>query len=270
MFRGPTWRRSNVGVTKDEQERSSSRSVKSADRTLGILEALAASDNRLSLADLAKELDIPKSSLHALIGTLQDWGWVETDSSGRHFGLGVRALLVGTSYVDSDDIVAATRDALDWLSETVGETVHLGRLDGPDIVYLAKRESTHPLRLFSAIGRRLPAHATALGKVLLAQRTDAELDRILPEPLPRLSNNTITDRGVLRKELDRTRRRGWARDNQENATGIRCLAVTVGDDKPPLNAISCSVPVARLDSSREREIVDKLMRARQLVDRPRT
>jgi len=181
---------------------------------------------------------IPKSSLHALIGTLQDWGWVETDSSGRRFGLGVRALLVGTSYVDSDDIVAATRDALDWLSETVGETVHLGRLDGPDIVYLAKRESTHPLRLFSAIGRRLPAHATALGKVLLAERTEAELDRILPETLARLSDNTITDRAALRKELDRTRRRGWARDNQENATGIRCLAVAVGGGNPPFNAIA--------------------------------
>jgi DNA-binding IclR family transcriptional regulator len=258
-----------VGVTKDEQERTG-RSVKSATRTLGILEALAASDRRLSLADLAKDLDIPKSSLHALIGTLQDWGWVETDSSGRHFGLGVRALLVGTSYVDSDDIVAATRDALDWLSETVGETVHLGRLDGPDIVYLAKRESTHPLRLFSAIGRRLPAHATALGKVLLAERTEAELDRILPESLPRLSDNTITDRAALRRELDRTRTRGWARDNQENATGIRCLAVAVGDDKPPVNAISCSVPVVRLDSKRERDIIDKLMRARQLIDRPRT
>jgi DNA-binding IclR family transcriptional regulator len=257
-----------MGVTKDEQERTG-RSVKSATRTLGILEALAASDRRLSLADLAKELGIPKSSLHALIGTLQDWGWVETDSSGRQFGLGVRALLVGTSYVDSDDIVAATRDALDWLSEIVGETVHLGRLDGPDIVYLAKRESTHPLRLFSAIGRRLPAHATALGKVLLAERTEAELDRILPQTLPRLSDNTITDRGALRKELDRTSRRGWARDNQENATGIRCLAVAVGEDKPPFNAISCSVPVVRLDSRREKDIVDKLMRARQLIDRPR-
>jgi DNA-binding IclR family transcriptional regulator len=261
--------RERMGATKGEQERTSNRSVKSATRTLGVLEALAATGTRRSLAELAKELDIPKSSLHALIGTLQDMGWVETDSSGRQFRLGVRALLVGTAYVDHDDIVAATGDALDWLSETVDETVHLGRLDGPDIVYLAKRESTHPLRLFSAIGRRLPAHATALGKVLLAERTEAELDRILPEPLTRLSDNTITDRDALRKELDRTRRRGWARDNQENARGIRCLAVAVGEDKPPLNAISCSVPVVRLDPRREKDIVDKLMQARQLIDKPR-
>lgn len=258
-----------MGVMPDAHTRTTSRSVKSATRTLGILEALAAADKRLSLAELARELEIPKSSLHALLSTLQNWGWVETDSSGRHFGLGVRSLLVGTSYVDSDDIVAATTEVLDWLSERVGETVHLGRLDGPDIVYLAKRESTHPLRLFSAIGRRLPAHATALGKVLLAERSEADLDRILPRPLPRLTDNTIADGAALRKELARTHRRGWARDNQENAKGIRCLAVSVGEDSPPINAISCSVPVVRLDPRRERDIVERLMQAKQRIERTR-
>ena len=242
------------------------RPVKSAERTLGILETLAAAGRRLSLGELASQMGIPKSSLHALLRTLQDWGWVETDSSGRYFGVGVRSLLVGTSYVDSDDIVVSTAELLDWLAESVGETVHLGRLDGPDIVYLAKRESAHPLRLFSAIGRRLPAHTTALGKALLSHLDEAQLDHTLPDPLDRLTANTITDRPALRKELDRTRRRGWARDNQENSEGIRCLAVTVGPGEPPHNAISCSVPIVRLNPAREREIVEALMAAKQRID----
>ena len=124
----------------------------------------------MALVELARELDIPKSSLHGILRTMIARGWVETDATGTRFGLGVRALQVGAAYLDSDDTVGLVASLLDELAQEFGETVHLGRLDGADVVYIAKRESMHPLRLFSAIGRRLPAHATALGKALLAQR----------------------------------------------------------------------------------------------------
>src|SRR5262247_1527598 len=135
--------------------------VKSADRTLEVLEALAAAPRRQSLVELCAALDIPRSSLHGLLRTCTARGWVEADETGTRFGIGLRALRVGASYVDTDDEIQRLQPVLDRLSAQFGETVHLGRLDGCDVVYLAKRESTHPLRLFSAIGRRLPAHATA-------------------------------------------------------------------------------------------------------------
>lgn len=242
------------------------RAVKSADRTLEILEALAGHGGRLSLGELSRQLDIPKSSLHGILRTMAQRRWVETDETGLRFGLGVRALMVGTSYVDADDAVSRVRDVLDWLSHEIGETVHLGRVDGTDIVYLAKRESTHPLRLFSAIGRRLPAHATALGKAVLAERSDREVDRLLDWPLTPLTANTITEPDALHAELSRIRERGYAVDNEENTEGIRCFAVALHTTSPVQDAISFSIPILRLSGENEARIVDHLRQARDRVE----
>lgn len=229
-----------------EDERGPARGpVKSADRTLEVLEALAVSGPR-GLVELARDLGIPKSSLHGLLRTMAQRGWVETDPTGTRFGLGLRALQVGAAYLDSDDAFGLLRGMLDSLAEEFGETVHLGRLDGSDIVYIAKRESVHPLRLFSAIGRRLPAHATALGKALLAERTEAEVDRLLPWPLPALTAHTITAPELVRAELARVRQTGHALDRQENTEGIVCVAMAVPLRSPATDAISLSVPIARL------------------------
>lgn len=235
--------------------------VKSADRTLEILERLADAEERPTLAELAAELDIPKSSLHAILRTMQHRRWVEADASGHRFGLGVRAVEVGASYVDTDDTVIRMESVLDSLSEELGETVHLGRLDGGDIVYLSKRESRHLLRLYSAIGRRLPAHATALGKAILSTLEGAVVESLLQPPLERLTSSTITDLDELHEELGRTRERRYAIDREENTEGIRCYAVPVPSGQPIADAISLSVPVFRLDDEREEHMVATLLAA---------
>ena len=237
--------------------------VKSADRTLEVLEVLASSPNRRALGELARELGIPKSSLHGILRTMVQRGWVEADTAGepasRHsgarFGLGVRALQVGAAYLDADSAVGLVAGVLDGLAAESGETVHLGRLDGRYVVYLAKRESVHPLRLFSAIGRRLPAHATALGKVLLAER-----DEVPPE-LPALTPHTITSPAALRAELTTIREQGYAVDHEENTDGIACFAVAVPLHSPPTDAISISVPMARLKPGVEERMVVALRQA---------
>jgi DNA-binding IclR family transcriptional regulator len=98
-------------------------------------------------------------------------GWVRADPSGSLYGIGIRALLAGTSYLDTDPYLPLIMPFLEELHERVDETFHFGRLDGPDVVYLATRESTQYLRPYSRIGRRLPAYTTALGKSLLAERS---------------------------------------------------------------------------------------------------
>jgi DNA-binding IclR family transcriptional regulator len=233
--------------------------VKSADRTLEVLEVLAASPTRRSLVELSRALDIPKSSLHGILRTMARRGWVETDPTGTRFGLGVRALEVGAAYLDADDAVGLVSGVLDDLARQFGEAVHLGRLDGPDVVYLAKRESVHRLRLYSAIGRKLPAHATALGKVLLARCPDP--DGQLRWPLPRLTSRTITHRDALHAELRQTRNRGYAVDREENTEGIVCFAIAVPFADPPTDAISISVPVARIGPESENRIAGALARA---------
>ncbi|MEV0425763.1 IclR family transcriptional regulator [Micromonospora sp. NPDC050495] len=235
--------------------------VKSAGRTLEVLEALAASPHRRSLVDLARDLGIPKSSLHGILRTLAQRGWVESDLTGTRFGLGLRALQVGAAYLTADDALGLLGTVLDELSRQFGETVHLGRLDGPHVVYLAKRESVHPLRLYSAIGRQLPAHATALGKVLLAERPDEEVDALLPRPLRALTRHTLSTPEALHADLAAIRRRGYAVDREESTEGIVCVAMAVPLRAPAGDAISLSVPVARLGADTEERIVAALRRA---------
>ena len=110
--------------------------VKSADRTLEVLEHLA-SRGSVGLVEMSRTLGIPKSSLHSLLRTLERRGWAESDPSRSIYQLGIRALLTGASYVDQDLVVSRTSEALDTLAAATGETVHLGRLEGPDVVYMA-------------------------------------------------------------------------------------------------------------------------------------
>ena len=239
-------------------ETSSSQLVKSADRTLRLLEHLAAKQHSLSLHTLHMELGIPKSSLHGLLRTLRERGWVETDNSGKLFRLGARALLVGISYVDADEVVAASREVLDELGEETGETIHLARLDAArpqaEVVYLATRQSKHHLRLYSRIGRRLPAHTTALGKALLAHRSQADLKELLSPPLQALTEHTITDVDALQGDLAATLARGYALDWEENTIGIGCVGCALLAKNPPQHALSISVPLARLDEERVEEL----------------
>lgn len=239
--------------------------VKSADRTLEILESLASGGS--TLAELSTRLRIPKSSLHSILRTLEHRGWVETDASRSAYRLGMSALLIGSSYVDQDPTVLRTSDIMDSLAADTGETVHLARLEAPDVVYMAKRESLHPLRMFSAIGRRLPAHATALGKAMLAELPDDTVRRLLPADLPRSTPFTITSRDQLIDELAQVRELGYAVDAQEAGIGLRCFAVTLPFASPSKDAVSCSAPIARLDDDKEQEIIGLLLAARETLGR---
>lgn len=238
-----------------------SKTVRSADRALAVLEVIAESPAPRSLADLAKELAIPKSTLHALLWTLAARGWIEVEEPGGRFRLGMQALVVGRSYVETDSVLTVASAVLDWLTEHTGETVHFGRLDDTSIVYLDKRESQHPLRLFSAIGRRLPAFTTALGKAILAQLPEDELDRHLPDPMIGETPASLVDRDALIEDLRLTRERGHAIDNEESTSGIRGFAVPLWLEDPPMDALSCAIPLTRLDRKTETKIITGLEQA---------
>lgn len=241
------------------------REVKSAARTVEVLEFLAARQNRpVRLRELSEALDVPRSSLHALLRTLVGYGWVRADSTGTLYGIGIRALLAGTSYIDTDPYLPLVAPFLDELREKLDETFHFGRIDGEDVVYLATRESSQYLRPYSRVGRRLPAYSTSLGKAILADMSSDERVEHLPETLEPLTPHTITDAEQLAEELTLTHRRGHAEDNEENTLGLRCFAVALHYVEPATDAISASVPLARLTPEREAEIVEAL---RQVSDK---
>ena len=228
-------------------------------RTVELLEYLAARQDRPArIREISAALDMPRSSAHALLRTLMTQGWVRSDDSGTLYGIGIRALLVGTSYLDSDPYLPLITPFLEDLRRDFDETFHVGRLDGTDVVYLATRESRQYQRATSRVGRRLPAHATALGKALLAERFGADLARHVPETLQALTPRTIVDATELADALETVRVRGYATDDEENTAGLRCFAVALRYTRPAQDAISASIPVARLTPERERDLVEAL------------
>ncbi|WP_328808985.1 IclR family transcriptional regulator [Nonomuraea montanisoli] len=216
--------------------------VKSAERTVRILEALAASPDTLTLSELQQRTGFPRSSLHALMRTLVELKWVETDSGRGAFGIGPHALLTGTAYLDKDPALPFAQQTLEDLRAEIGQTAHFARRDESHVIYLATRESREAHHVIPRVGRRLPAHVTALGQALLAQLTDDEVAALLPAPLTSMTSHTITDLAKLTGELDQVRTRGFAYEREQGTPGVACVAVAVDYRIPATDAISCSMP----------------------------
>lgn len=236
---------------------ASTSAVKSADRALLVLEYLASVRTPRALAEIADALTIPRSSLHGLLRTMHNRDWLSTDGndSGARYRIGPKALTVGATYLQSDDIVRRSTPMLDALSLELGETIHLGELQGMEVMYLEKRDARHSLRLVSGIGVRLPAYATALGKRLLCELDETTLAARLALPRRALTPKTLVEEKMLRDDLAATAARGYAIDDEESTEGVRCFSFALGDGYPHRYAISCSVPVARLDRALEANII---------------
>lgn len=244
---------------------SEARGVKSAERTLDVLEELARARSPRSLGDLAGALGIPKSSLHGLLRTLERRQWVESDDTNLRFRLGLRALQLVSSHAAQDRETRVTRAVMARISEETGETVQLARLVGAEIVYVAQLPARHPVRLVSAVGERLPAHATALGKALLAARADDELIGILQPPLRPLTEKTVTGWDDLRSALRVARESGVAWDEEEASQGLVCAATVIPARGLPSHAVSVSVPTFRLSEELRRRIPALLLESAQLL-----
>ena len=226
--------------------------VKSAGRVLDILVDLASAPDGMPFAELARRQQLPKSSLHGLLAVLTDRGFVEFDPQRRTYALGIRTWEIGQAYLRHRDLVREALPLMEHVVSEINETVQLAALDGIENVYLAKVDCSHPIRLQSEVGKRLHAHATGLGKVLLAFLPDAELRaRFNGKPLPAFNANTIRELSALLLVLDRIRERGFAVDDQEYTPGLRCVAVPIFDiDGNVLAALSASIPLMRAEEAR--------------------
>ncbi|WP_431877609.1 IclR family transcriptional regulator [Amycolatopsis sacchari] len=232
--------------------------VKSARRTVELLETFAAEDAWLSLSDLHARTGFPRSSLHGLLRTLYEAGWLEADPATARYRLGVQALICGTAYLDRDPAIPYATEALESVRERTGFTAHYARRNSAEVVYLETRESRNSTHLVSRVGRTLPAYATALGKALLAELTPEEVAGLLPGELPALTPRTITDLDDLLAECELTRERGFASETEEGTPGVRCVAAVVPYRIPATDAMSCSIPVGQVTD-------DEAMRVGELL-----
>jgi DNA-binding IclR family transcriptional regulator len=241
---------------------SSSSGVKSAERVLAILEYLA-TNREATFASIARDLALPNSSAHELLRTMARRRFIEVDPLTRRFCLGIRTWEIAQGYTAASNLVVLARPLMQELTARTLETVQLACLDGLENVYLAISESPHPMKLVSKPGGRLPAHATGLGKVLLASLAEDELARrIHGVELARFTERTIVDIDALRGELGRIRARGFGEDNEEYVVGCRCIAMPIrGPETDVVAAMSVSVPTPRFNQSVARWIRDALSKA---------
>lgn len=228
-------------------------SVKSAERVFDLLETIGRAGAGATFSSLHAELRIPKSSLHALLGVLANRGYVDLDPATRRFSIGIRAWETGQTYQRHGRLLREAIPVLDGIVARENETAQLATLSGQENIYLAKVDSTHPLRLQSEVGARLSAHATGVGKALLAQLDRQEvLARFGRGKLPVITPTTYRTADALLEELELTRQRGFAVDNAEYTPGIFCLAVPVyeaGGERADV-ALSVSVPTMRATTAR--------------------
>lgn len=244
-------------------------SVKSADRALALL-WFVADRGAVSFGDILDELGLARSSGHGLVQTMTRRGWLEHDASTRRYSLGLRAWQVGQRYTGHHDLANLASPIMDELVDELGETVQLARLDGVENVYIAISESRHPMRLASSVGMRLHAHATGLGKALLAQLdpTDAEA-RLSAVALPRLTKHTICTVDGLMRALQEVRASGYSLDNEEYLEGCSCVAVPISVATPGLvAAMSVTAPTTRCGADWPQRPLDALVSAaRRIEDR---
>lgn len=219
----------------------------------------------LSPPDVVRALGLPRSTVHELIGTLTARGWlvaVEGDSS--HYRLGVRAFDLGSAYLGSLDLTDSLRAVAAKLAADTGETVQAGVLDEDQVVYIAKFDSIHPVRLVSTVGGRLPAHCTAVGKALLSGLTERRLDELFPrgKELRGLTQNSIHDPERLKADLARIRQQGVAYEERESNPEAACVAAGIRDRTGQVvAALSISVPTSRWSAARRRELADAVRRS---------
>lgn len=232
--------------------------VKSAARALDLLDEIAASGPGTQL-QLSTRLGIPKSSLHALLRTMTDRGWLQTDPTGSVYQLGIHALVVSSAYLAGDPVLSRAAAVMDEIAAATEETVNLGRLAGASVIYTAKRESVHPLRMHSPVGRRLPAYSTALGRAILAEHPADVRAELVPTDIAPITTNTITDRDQVLTVIDNAERLGYAAESDESCIGVRCFGVALPFTRPAIDGLSVAVPASRLDQRREDLIIETLL-----------
>jgi IclR family transcriptional regulator, KDG regulon repressor len=251
-----------------DEGKSSFRPVRSADRTIDLLELLASRTSGMTFNELITALDMPKSSLSGLLRTLMARGYVARTSDGRRFRLGLRIIELSASYLRDDTIIEDASHEMRRLAHVLGETAHVAVLDGAEVLYVAAEHSQHSKRFASPLGRRLPAYATAVGKSLLATLPDAEVERLLGTQLASLTPQTSTSLAELRRELAHIRRLGYAYDSEEFAAGLHCVAAPICDETGRgVASIAVSIPDARLDTVNIQRVPELVVAAAGRVSR---
>ena len=216
--------------------------VQTLDRAFDIVELLSRETGGLNLTEIATRMNLNKSTAHRILAALQERGYVEKREQGKVYRLGLEFIELSSAFLNSLELKTEAQPILNQLSRQTGQTVFMAIMREGDVVYIDKVESFNSLRRYKIIGKRMPSYATSLGKSLLTGLTEAEIVTLYEDrEFNKITEYTIDNVHDLLKEVDLTRRRGWAHDNQENELGTMCVGAPIYDYR---NMVVAAVSVA--------------------------
>ena len=243
-------------------------SVAAVLKVFAILQALS-ERNETGISELSVRLAMPKATVYRFLQTMKTLGYVRQEVDSERYGLSMRVFELGAKALQYPDLVEICKPHMQRLSDSTGETVHLGMLIDSEIIYVHKVDSRHMLGMYSRVGRRAPLHCTAIGKVLLAWENAERRTHILKGcDFQRFREKTITTREDFDVELARTLAQGFGQDREEFDDHIRCAAIPIFDRMNQVVAgLSVSFPTFRYDLAREPELVAELRNASRDISR---
>jgi DNA-binding IclR family transcriptional regulator len=233
-----------------------SENVQSIERAFLLLELLGAEEHCLGVSELAQRSELSVGTVHRILKTLNQLGYVEQDLETRKYALGIRVLHMRGMVARRLKLGQQAMPLMKSLMRKVNETVHLAVLSEGEVVYVDRIEGFQTVNMYTEIGKRGPAHCTALGKVLLAHLPEPVLDQIIDRRgLARRTRRTLTTPETLKEELARVRQQGYAVDDEESEDNVRCLAAPIRDyEGQVVAAISISGPRLRVRPDRDAEL----------------
>lgn len=215
-------------------------------RALDILELFVDRSARWNPTELVEATGLPRTTIHELLTTLAHRDYLSKDAAG-YYTLGVRTVMLGNAYAARFDLLGAANEMARQVAFETGETCSVGLREGTDVFYLAKVDGREVVPLISSVGKRAPASCTALGKVLLSDLADDQLDQLYGvSKLPANTDRSITNLGDLKKILAEVRRRGYATEFGESSPMAACAAAPIRDVSGRITAaLSVSVTSTR-------------------------
>ncbi|TAM58322.1 IclR family transcriptional regulator [bacterium] len=255
------WHRSEGRMPKERRKTALGRpTVQSVDRTLDVLEALATRRTATGISELSHIVGLHVSTVHRLLATLVDRGYVRQDPETARYHLGARIFSLSSAAEVHLDLRLLGRPYLERLMRTTGETSNLVTLAEEEIVYLDQVESNHLVKMFTQPGTRAPLYCTGSGKVCLAYLPDDRRFTLLSQRMRPRTSHTLIERDQLERELTEIRRMGFGYDNEEMEDGVRCVAAPLFDRRGNVvGALSVSGPTTRMTPDKAQNCVTPLL-----------
>jgi len=233
--------------------------MKSIEKAVSALRLMVDLGGELRVADVSRHLKVNRSTASRLLASLASGGLIEQDPVSQRYGAGMLAVELAANFHRRFDVVEQAQKEMDSLAREIGHTVWLGVLSGTEVVVLKTARGSQPIQFAVEPGHRLPAHAAAMGKALLALKLDAEIRDLFKDALPAATRQTVSTLARLQSEIVQTRLRGYGISDQELFEGVKAISIALESPHGSPIAVSVSYPLFTIENGNDQQIVEALL-----------